>query len=526
MKKLLLMLGVMLGIFAVAGAPAMAETGKKALMLTTSTSGGPTSREAVRATNLGFTVVQATDAQWGAMTAAQFSDYQLLIIGDPTCGQLRPVVSQNAQAMTDAVMARAGQNSKAGNRVLVGTDPVFHYFQGGNKVVDTAIDFAGVQEGATGLHLSFTCGDPDYNVNGVRDGLELVLPKLTIDPTPGWSENSSPPCGGSASLISNTAQFSTLNSSDIQGWGCSVHESFPTFPSDWNPLALATDTPTKPTCGNDVDTGAAACGQAHILIAGSGIVSEAPDLTLTPATATNPVGTTHTVTATVTNPDDSPRSGVNVTFTVTGANAGAAGACNPASCTTGADGKVTFTYTGANEGDDTINASITVDGATQTATAAKTWVADTDPEIEGTMVGEGRLTQSASNRLDFAYVLDCDRAANSPVKFKGKRNSTAFTVTALTSVECMDQAGIEPADPAAGFDTMVGDGTGKLGTTNVTVHFAFIDGGVGGANDQTSIEIRRASDDALLFSKSESPIGAYGGGTRPGRNTANPPPAA
>lgn len=61
-------------------------------------------------------------------------------------------------------------------------------------------------------------------------------------------------------------------------------------------------------------------------------MTEAPNLALTPATATNPVGTTHTVTAKVTNPDDTPRSGVEVDFLVTGANAGATGTCAPASC--------------------------------------------------------------------------------------------------------------------------------------------------------------------------------------------------
>jgi hypothetical protein len=270
-------------------------------------------------------------------------------------------------------MMRAGSNTKVGNRILIGTDPRFHFGIGGNNLIATGIDFAGVQEGASGLYLDFTCNDPDYDGNGIPDGQDKLLPLLTIDPTPGWTQNTGPPCGGSVSLISNAAQFSTLTSSNLQGWFCSVHESFPQFPSDWNPLAIATDTPTAPTCGNDVDTGAAVCGEAYILIAGSGIVVEAPDLSLDPLTATNPVGTQHTVTATVTNTDDTPRSGVLVEFVVTGANAGAAGTCVPADCTTGADGKVTFTYAGTNEGDDTINAAITVDGSRQTATAAKTW---------------------------------------------------------------------------------------------------------------------------------------------------------
>jgi hypothetical protein len=373
---------VAVGLLTFASSPAYAETGKKALVLNSSVTGGAASREAQRATALGFAVTVVTDAQWLLMTAAQFADYQLIIIGDPTCSIVPVAVSQNATALADAVMARNGGsvNTKAGNRVLIGTDPVFHYFQGGNKLIDSAVDFAGVQEGATGLYLDFTCGDVDYDGNGVPDAQDKLLPLLTIA-TPNWTQNQGPPCGGSVSLISNAAQFSSLQSSDLQGWFCSVHESFPTFPTDWTALAIATDTPTRPTCGNDVDTGAAVCGEAYILIAGSGIVSTAPNLSLTPPTATNPVGTSHTVTATVTNPDGSPAAGVHVDFVVTGANAGATGVCNPASCNTNAAGQVTFTYTGTNPGDDTINASITVSGSTQTATAAKTWTAPTGEVI-------------------------------------------------------------------------------------------------------------------------------------------------
>jgi hypothetical protein len=273
-------------------------------------------------------------------------------------------------------MGRVGGNSKAGNRILIGTDPVVHPRRGsepaGEKLIEVGIEFAGVQEGASGLYLDFQCGDPDYDGNGVPDGQDKLLPKLTVA-TSNWTQNTDPPCGGSVSLISNAAQFSTLRSRHLQGWGCSVHETFPTYPTDWTVLAVATDTPSKPTCGTDVDTGATACGEAYILIAGSGIVSEAPNLSLSPSTDTNPVGTPHTVTATVTNPDGSPASGVHVSFVVTGVNAETAGTCVPASCDSDAAGKVTFTYTGAETGEDTINASITVSGSTQTATAAKTW---------------------------------------------------------------------------------------------------------------------------------------------------------
>ena len=39
--------------------------------------------EATEATAKGFAVTLVDDAMWGAMTAAQFADYQLLVVGDP-----------------------------------------------------------------------------------------------------------------------------------------------------------------------------------------------------------------------------------------------------------------------------------------------------------------------------------------------------------------------------------------------------------------------------------------------------------
>ena len=74
---------------------------------------------------------------------------------------------------------------------------------------------------------------------------------------------------------------------------------------------------------------------------------------LTPVSATNPIGSPHTLTATVQDAAGHPVSGVAVTFTVTsGPNAGVTG-----TATTGADGKATFTYTSATAGTDHIVAS-------------------------------------------------------------------------------------------------------------------------------------------------------------------------
>lgn len=97
-----------------------------------------------------------------------------------------------------------------------------------------------------------------------------------------------------------------------------------------------------------------------------------PEIELDPLTATNPVNTDHTVTATVTDADGDPMAGLDVRFDVIdGPNSG-----DNASSTTDASGQTAFTYNGdGGTGMDTIQACVTVDvvpEATPTATSTPT----------------------------------------------------------------------------------------------------------------------------------------------------------
>lgn len=109
-------------------------------------------------------------------------------------------------------------------------------------------------------------------------------------------------------------------------------------------------------------------------------------ITLTPAEATNPVGTDHTVTATLFDENLDPLVGITVNFEVTaGPNLGETG-----SCVTDANGQCTFTYTGdGGAGTDTITASFVDDQSqTRTATALKHWQSTTDVSLTG-LAGQG-----------------------------------------------------------------------------------------------------------------------------------------
>lgn len=106
-------------------------------------------------------------------------------------------------------------------------------------------------------------------------------------------------------------------------------------------------------------------------------------LTVSPATATNELGTdnSHTVTATLLGD----AGGTLVTFSVAGQNAGATGTCSPnADCTTNASGVVSFTYSvpiaDSSLGTDVITVSISASGETQSIDVTKDWVDTTPPE--------------------------------------------------------------------------------------------------------------------------------------------------
>jgi hypothetical protein len=99
------------------------------------------------------------------------------------------------------------------------------------------------------------------------------------------------------------------------------------------------------------------------------------ELALAPQSATDPAGTEHCVSATLTDAYDNPNPDVAVRFTAAGANS-----AGPSSLTTDAAGHAQFCYTGTKAGADTItafadlNANDTQDTGEPADTAAETWV--------------------------------------------------------------------------------------------------------------------------------------------------------
>ncbi|MEP6625339.1 MAG: hypothetical protein ABJC79_12910 [Acidimicrobiia bacterium] len=376
-----------------------AAVSRTALINGASVTGAPSQEEQI-ATALGLTVTVVDDTTWAGMTSAQFGAYDVLIAGDPGCGTVPPGVAASTAAWGPVVLGHGGGRTGAGNRVEVGTDPVLH--DGGDftspdargTIIREGIAYAANNVGTTGFYFDSTCGDAP------GDGSDTVkILTAMSEGTGAWTINTGPPCGGSVSLIASHPSFTDLTTTSLAGWSCSVHESFPTFPSDWSALAVATDTPTMPTCGVDPGSGLNACGEAYALVAGASIVVESKVISISPPDATNPVGTDHTVIANVHDVSGAPPvAGQLVDFTVTGQNAGATGTCVPANCTSDAGGNVSFTYHDANgAGDDTVKASFKdAAGSLQTATAQKHWTEGVTHSVTVNIVGPGSVASTPS----------------------------------------------------------------------------------------------------------------------------------
>jgi len=389
------------------------------------------SDEQIQAEANGFAVTVVDGATWDAMTEAQFRAYDALIIGDPDCQFIAASVLANVDTWTKAVM------DSGGNRFTIASDPVYHSglasTSNRNHILKDGIGFAGAKAGATGAYVDTTCDASASNTT--------ILNHLSVGGT-GWTVED-PACAGNIGIVATLPTPQTTVDADLSDWFCSSHADYPTWAADWVPFAVSLDAPTKNYCAKDVETNATVCGEPYILVAGSGVTIKS-DIALTPASSTNPVGTDHTVTATVIK-DGNPQSGKTVTFTVsTGPNAGKTG-----SGVTDANGQTTFTYhDDGGAGTDTIVAQFTDDtNAVQQATASKTWegvvaahststtytggltVQYSDPvTLSGTLLDTAQSPSAGVPGKKLDFTLGTQSASASPTDAAGNA-ATTLTVT-------------------------------------------------------------------------------------------------
>jgi len=113
------------------------------------------------------------------------------------------------------------------------------------------------------------------------------------------------------------------------------------------------------------------------------------------------------------------------------------------------------------------------------------------------MTGGGSIFNNGM-RITHGMELNCDATQNPQnleVNWKGYR----FHLDQLTSANCSDDPMIDPAPPAAGFNTFTGSGTGSLNNVSgATIDFVFTDAGEPGTSDIAAYTIRDSNGNVVL----------------------------
>jgi hypothetical protein len=197
-----------------------------------------------------------------------------------------------------------------------------------------------------------------------------------------------------------------------------------------------------------------------------GAIGPPARVTLQPLNAVNPVGTSHTVIATVTDFTGNPVPNTTVDFTVTGADN------LPGSCTTDPNGQCSFTYQGPQlPGADAIRGCVNSVTPSVCGDAAKEWILPAS--TPGQVTGGGQIMMPPTDKVSFGFNAQSDGTTtkgNCNVIDHDKRihikcdNVQALVVagTHATFFGQADQDGVttnyridvdDLADPGAGRDT-------------------------------------------------------------------------
>lgn len=396
-KVLMAVSSLLMALLFSVSTPATAGPGQ-VLILGPTVSGGAGSTLAQKFVLAGKTPVVVDNATWSSMTAAQFDSYDAIVLGDPTCSgtpSTAAAASANAAVWSSVV---------DGNVVVIGTDETYHQSQGGAQLMEKAAAFSVAKPGTTGAYISLSC-----YYHGTAPGTPVPLLSGF-----GTFTARGVGCYNDAHIVATHPALSGLTDATLSGWSCSVHEAFDAWPVSFEVLAIARGIGTTFTAPDG------SVGTPYILARGVEVIS---DIKLAPESATNEIGKSHTLTATVTKNDPAPGTpvvGTTVTFTVVaGPHTGTSG-----TGVTNASGVANFSYTGTATGTDTIEATfIDAVGRTQRSNrVTKTWVpvANTPPVFDSppTPVCGSTLAVNTGSTVNFS-VQTSDPEADQAVTLTG-----------------------------------------------------------------------------------------------------------
>ncbi len=343
----------------------LAPDNKSVLILDPTVSGGATSAEALAAAaagvdNYGTAYTVVVVPSWAGYTAIDFASYRAIVVGDPFCQFTGP----EASAISTANIWGPVVNATGGKVIIIGTDPRFHYGQGGDSLIYGGMRFVLADDPGrtkTGAYMCLSCYYNNYCQDTVQllSGLALPGQAFTMD---GGSGACPIGCFDNIHKTANAPQLANVNDGNLGPWGCSVHEIF----SQWDELQYDVFAIGLGLLGNYTAPDGTV-GSPYILTRGAAVISA---IQLGTQIDTNVIGDPHTLTATVTL-GGAPVVGIPVTFNgIGGPCTGVLGVAN-----TDNAGMASVTYTCNTVGTQFITASASVGGVTQTSnTVVKVWI--------------------------------------------------------------------------------------------------------------------------------------------------------
>jgi len=195
----------------------------------------------------GWTVTQATPAQWAADSTATFEQYALLVIGDPSttssCSTLTPTTGTSGG---DAIGTN-WQSAVSGNVAVLGTAPAAAGTSAATSLLDASAAYAGSgysSGSGTGLYMSLNC---EYKTAAAKTAVPLLNGVEGIGAVGGLSVAGGLSCSDPGTVnkweadAAGTFGAVTNGSLAAGSWtstGCPVQEAFSSWPTMFTPVAF------------------------------------------------------------------------------------------------------------------------------------------------------------------------------------------------------------------------------------------------------------------------------------------------
>jgi hypothetical protein len=239
---------LLLGVGSGHAAPAPNANSVLILGSTARNPASPSFIEGHEATLAGFTVVVASDAEWAAMTTADFASYRAIIFADGMC-------SGNSSFKAAIANQDVWAPAITGNVIVMGNHPGTSALSTttAQDFVQNALQFVAAS-GTTGAYITLGC----YMSAATQTDVPVLKPfgQFSVIQQNG--------CSDSVHLVASEPNLGALNDTNMSGWACTTDAEFVNWDNSFTPFAVATN-----VSGQFIDPSTGATVSPYILVRGA-----------------------------------------------------------------------------------------------------------------------------------------------------------------------------------------------------------------------------------------------------------------